>query len=802
MRYLASSAINFSIWSSDPQLIGTNVFVRAPPKATVARLLQYIHCQLHQRGVNSLGGPQEYELFYRAGPLDLALSLQDIEPQYSGVVRLRLEKRASNSGPAINLEYDGESELTLTKVEFQMNILSMEKIMSHLESNVSLSCSLSKLKRTAIHILNDYENSNPKNICSVKNHTVEDLAGFDIVGRLHPMFLALDDAHNDLRLCDLLGFDFAPDKSSYCSVMFKVRHDQGFEDGIRIEFVSDSKLSINHMMVTPETTVEQVKEFICSVYGHALRLTPLDVKLIYKGQLLHDKNYAGRSSKVLEYISESRGAKVHVQINQEYTEPGPGFWSELFNSPDRFSFMNGRSSSSEAPSISQDTAAIPEPAMLQRENNLSQRSEQHIDCDHQFVTDSGSAIERTGLKYEKILVSGQEFFVPTHKFERTQHYIEVMGHQIAVSIDDYVIAQGSMILSPHVIRQIESITGRQIMKFDLKPSTPMPTPTVQDHTINNVVLEENQRITRIKLWIETIMKTIYLMLRNSVLLFIIFLQVANFVPTYYTLIGIVFILIRALWCTTEIWDLWRELLSHGQVERLTTGEIASLERTLDNHLTKRFFSRFAGSLAVRDALMVRLQNDATLRSALATEYRLDGAESLNIFVPQLLESCTGTQFDEVPITSLKLLFDPLITEVASQLHDISGLSDAALEFLTQLRRHAYQISNLPWHRNAMRWFRIHRPWHFVIDFYNGGLMRHLVTDPRRDNIVVATLKHILLFFFLFWPKFQVQFEDIIAERATEQSSASLEQNDLPQVVEEVLPQPAGEIATGAEIRPN
>lgn len=813
MQYLASASISFSIWSSDPTLVDSNIFIRAHPKAPVSRLLQFVHLQLAQRGVTSLQSVDQYQLSYRNGPLSLNTLLENIEPHYSGVIRLQLDLRGPHAeNMASNLDYDQESDFLTTNVEFQVNTLSIDKIHSAMESNVSLNTTLSKLKKMAIHLLNDYENHNPKNICSIKNHQPKDLVGFNIAGKLHPMSISEDvgDTHNDLRLRDLLGFDFSPSNSSYCSVMFKVRHGQGIDDddAITIEFISDAMLNMNKMKVTPDTTVEDVKEFLCSVYAHALRLTPVDIKLIYKGQLLHDNNYAGSPSKILEYISESTGAKVHVHINQEYTEPGPGFWSELFNSPDRFSFMPTRTESTNSNSSeTRNSTGATEPrtqdeSLHVNDPNLAAISD--IRKDYEYITESGSVVERTGQNYEKVIIDGKACFIRPHVFEPVECNIQIANKLIPISYKDYKLHQGVAFLSPQVVEQMTRETGLEFQKTDIRLELPPENSNIAQNR-DTVVVEENQRITRIKQWLETIMKTIYLTLRNSVLPFIVLLQVSSFIPTHFTITGVMLVILRTLWSTGEIWDMWRELLSNGEEQRLSEEEVRNLQHVIDHKLTKQFYSKFSCNIAIKTELINQLQSNEALRERIIEEYKLERSESLQILVPQLLERCTSTQFDEISQESLDILFEPLVTQVRNHIHDIPALDESGKEFLNLLRNHVYQMTQLPWYKNIVRWINIHRPWEVIENVYNGDLMRLLITEPERDSVLTGILKNVALFFMLFWPKFQTEFEEIIAERSQRREEQLQGQPQQPvvdtQEVEEEevnIPNTQNDVATGVE----
>ncbi|CUS23789.1 LAQU0S11e04324g1_1 [Lachancea quebecensis] len=794
MRYLAGSAINFSVWTPEP--CATNIFVRAPPQATVARLLQYVHWQLSQRSETPLLPTEEYWLLLDGQPLALSTTLQTVSAHSGGVIKLKMQLHDGNlKEPSTNLGYHGELEFAETNVEFQLNVLSTDKLMSRLERGVSLNSTLAKLKKAATKHLNDYESHNVRNLCSIKQHTVQDLVGFDILGRLHPTYLTTDDSNNDLRLYDLLGFDFPPEKSGSCCVMFRTRHDQELEDGISVRFVSEASLTMDRMVVSTDTTVHEMKEFICTVYGHTLRLTPADVRLVYKGQLLQDANSVGQPSKVLEYISESRGAKVHVFINQEYTEPGPGFWNELFNSSERFTFMSR--SASENVSVSAEeprrTASEPNrptglltvqpPNAAHASDNPSQLPNATVSAVNQstpvrydFFTESGYRIERTGERYEKVLIAGVEHFIHPNAFEPALSIVEVAGIEIELLPDEVFLSGDSLALSPQAVKRIEDQIGVKLAHA--VPLNLEPTPTLNSSDRNEgeaIIVPETRRMARIRRWVKTIMRTVYLLLRNSFFYLAVFFQLVSFLPSFYFFVGIALIVLWTIWSTTEIWDMWRELLWGGQVEKLSEEEQAVLREILNTKpFEKQFYTRFVGNQAVTDVLVDRLQNDLELREKLAQEFQLEHTESLQISVPKLLESCKATQFDQAGPESLTELFEPILSEVEGHLDDTAALSGAGKEFLKQLRVYAYQQSKLPWYKGAIRWVS-----HKSSTLYNGALVEWLMPEriPRARrgagirqalHIVWDLLKLSCLFVLIVLPKFQIQAVDMAGRIATDE----------------------------------
>ncbi|SCU94365.1 LADA_0G08108g1_1 [Lachancea dasiensis] len=770
MRYLANCGVSLSIWAIDP---GTqqepcnrqiNLFIRAPGEASVGRLLQYVHWQASQQATCPEIDPvQKFHLTFKGTSLDLEQVVKEIEPDAVGALTLKMERVTVHTGSALNLDYTPDDDFGYTNVELQVNVLSSDKILTRTESKAKWDTTLARLKKLATNMLNEYEACNPTNICTCREHTVDDLVGFDLLGRSNPTPLNSDDSNNDLRLGDLLAIDFAPSATGSCCVMFRTQHNQLSENGVTITFISEAQLSMNKMAIDPNTTVSDVKEFICTVYGHALRLTNADVKLIYKGHLLRDTNSSGQLSKVLDYISETQGAKVHVQINQEYTEPGPGFWSELFNNSDRFSFMNR--------SLSENTQNTQTPDLAQQPILPTQETAQNLFTEAEFVTETGALIERTGQVFEKVVISGQESFVKTSSFEPTSTFIELNDQQIEVFPDEVAELRGVVLLSQRLISRIETSYG---VKVSAQLANHVPWTLLQNNATQEPALDENVsdladgpaeadevgRIARIRQWTRTIMRTIYLIIRNSVFYFVIFFQVTAYVRSLYLFVGTGLILLKTIWSTSEIWEIWGELLWPGQEEKLNEGEIQQLQEIYrGGDLSRSFYSRFANSPAITEALIERLRGNNDLKLKLIRAFKMDPQDSLQIMVPKLLEECNSTQHDEVDISPLRELFDPFMHEIVEYLEDIPRLNAVNKGILAEYRRYVYQRSALPWYRSATLW---------LSDVYdkinNGAFIRALVQGDRRrlrgfrllQRGIVDFLRLVTLFLLILVPRFQRQ----------------------------------------------
>lgn len=794
MECLALAPLKFTVWSSDSQLIRTNVFVNAHPKATVARMLQYIHSQIYaeSRAINhnleysateseqnhngiTLGHVSEYCLYYKSKELALSAYLQDVEPNHGkGFVRLRLEKRNTKSGSGINLDYDLDEEFTKTNLQINVNALSVDKIMSVMEEHVSLGITMARLKKLALKLLTEYEcRESSKNLCSLRDsHTVSDFIGFIIKGKQEPIYLNDENSvelYDDLTLAEFLGLDFVPQKGSYFTVMFKVKHGQDNPDGedcVTVDFISDATLSVNHMTVTPDTTVEQVKDFVCSAYTHSLSLSSNDIKLIYKGQLVHRLDLAGNPSKVMEYINESEGAKIHVHINQEFNEPGPGFWSELFNNPDRFDFMRSQtmvSSHFMLPSSSSQSQThslfVPKPEM--------RASIQEISPQYEFVTEAGVPVERSNEVYVKCSIGGEkDIYISANHLDPVDIQLKVEGSIIALSSLDYSVDNGLVRFSPNFIMRLESLLNIKIVRNSY---------VIQESNLSeatglnvNSIQQQQQAPHQISYFanllpmILLIFRTFYFIANNSIIPFFFVLELSTLLPWKYTTLIAIAFLVRTIWSTREIWDLWSNYLNLNVIDETAYMEIKRYISA--RSLSLEFYKNCENSPAVIDIFMA--SNLRELRSAIYETYHIEHVNEENGVLPlkTLLRKVISMEIpkesmDDFLISCLNLYETSRETIPYSYLESLK-------ELLLLARRDMERVATphpLPWYRSLFRTAK-NQVERFRQSQVTIIVLEHVVPDPRQDNLAVAIIKNLALFFLILLPPVKDKVDTILEER--------------------------------------
>lgn len=810
MEYLASTAVHFSVWSSDPNLVSTNVTVRAHSKCPVNRLTQYIHYMLKQQHTAGIPEPGELKVIYRNEVLSGDTICRQIETNYHGAIRLQVERKPATDD-ITDLSYDPATFLN-TGVQIEVNVLSIEKVHKALLRDISPNSTILHLAKAALKELNKYERSNPLNICSVRDHKLEDIAGLDIAGRSHVIYLS--ESTIDLTLSDLLGIDFAPYDNGYCSLLCKVKHGQMVDDGVTVEFVSDAKFTIDRMVVTADTTILDVKNFICSVYAHTLRLTPHDIKLIYKGCILHERNGAtNEDNKILKFITEHVGAKLHVHINHNYSEPGPGFWNELLFAPDRFAFMSGANGTqvesvpasgndidndfmtNQVTASSVSTPFTP-PLVTSFEANgvatnssgFESQTATSIISRRSLKTTTGENIIRSYETFEKVIINGETIFLPLHQLDHEYYEITIGNETLNFSLNEVQISNNHLTFTSVARQAIENKIGENI-----KITNPSILPTSGDEQLldanNDSITETNVQPTSIldprrvfrfnyrEFFTREIVGRIFGAILSHFLIWALLLvQLYEILPLPIFLFLTLALVSRLIWINFKIGALIRRKLI-GSENCLSEIEITQINADIkERHYDTQFFQIIANSKEAGTMLCEQLQKNEVLLAALKAEVSAykdvkDICTNQDDFV-LTNEFLVQKYIQHMDNSGLPLTYS-LYEEILDQMSPMLGQEISSLPSWSRNAIHGIRKLNLVRNRSKFSrvdyikiWFDIYRPWEYVSDT---TIMRYIVPNPRTDRLLVGFVKNFVLFFVLFFPGFERQFDQIIEERFIEQS---------------------------------
>jgi U1 SNP1-associating protein 1 len=522
--------------------------------------------------------------------------------------------------------------------------------------------------------------------------------------------------------------------------------------------------------------------------------------LIYKGQLLHENNFAGNSSKISEYIKEPHEVKVHVQINQEYTESGPGFWNEVFNNPNIFQFMppdtRSQSPVSFAPTQGRSPAAI-------------RGEERGIP----YVTESGNDIVPTDELYRKCIINGDEVvFIPVSELNPQSSYLSVIKGdygeiKIPISSNDYRINGDNILLSPSAIEQLESALNFKIERPRdstlLHPSgehvrAADNTSSANDNnTVENDESAWNRRVVRplrnsFPLLL-VLIRTFYLIGYNSLVPFFIILEFGSFLPWKYIILLSLLFIFRTVWNTQEVWNLWRDYLHLNEIDEVKFSQIKEFINS--NSLTLNFYKKCKDTQSAIDLLMIPNLHEQRLSvySKYDIEYDTNTPDvgQLNLLFIKVLSG-------EIPKDALDELFKEFF-ELYETTRNMNTLypQDSLNELLLMIWKESQKkdINTLPKYR---RWFQTlcsQIAEHNVLDV----VLRYIIPDPVNDRVITAVIKNFVLFWVTLLPYVKEKLDDIVAQRARDREqpapSAQQQENEDEALI---IPDEEEPTATGAQ----
>ncbi|EDO18907.1 hypothetical protein Kpol_1023p76 [Vanderwaltozyma polyspora DSM 70294] len=821
MECLALLPVKCTVWSSEKNLICTNILVNAHPKATVSRLLQYIHYKVFKsidsetESSTNVGDVSEYYLLSDGKELNLSMLVHTLALNNdSGFIKLQFEKRKSHTGPAMNLDYDIDNDFVSTNISIMMNSFSIDKVTKIELKDVQWDTSLAKLEKLALNHLNYYEqNSTAKKFCSKNGaHTSCDCLGFMFKGKQRSTLLnneAEKSLFNDLSIAEILGFDFTPSPTSYFTLMLKIKHEQDnhtLEANYNtLEFISDAHLYMHKMVFDSDTTVNDVKEFICCVYMHSLSICRSNVKLIYKGRLIKSTNDDNEPSHIVQDVGIDDKAKIHVQITTESADVEAEFYEDLFND------NMDNESSEELKDIKEDVAEDPTPTptvpmtaideveldtaeLLTVENeNIHQNEVQsnfptgygiHDRQRKTYLTESDGVVERTGKLYEKCLLDGdEEVYIECSHFDIVDSHLTINENNVELYSHEYVIGDGFIKLSPNVISRIEDRLDLDILKEDFESG---------DINLHDISMRRNNgRLTFFRL-VEAfdisaiirisllLMKTLYLIIVNSFLKLCLVFQFTGFLPARIVISILVMVLLRSIWTAQDIWELWNPYIR--RYRKIPQGQHEKVQNAvLKGSLPIEFYKRCGEEKRLIESLCIpELQNDRIVAYQKANLTDLSEGEDQNNMKSLFHKVSNG----EAP----RSLVDDVLKACLSKYNPNPSNSEEQLELQDSVKE---TISIIWAEMKKSREIHAQLPWYHIIairitncfdlmrqpEIYR-RFLKKVVPYPGRDSILQIIWKNLVLFFLVFIPPIKVMADTISAERKNEEEQRTRESESI------------------------
>lgn len=794
MECLALSPVKFTVWSSDPKLISTNILVNAHPKANVARLLQYVRYSIYKEHLNdtykfNLGNASDYYLLQDSKELNMDISLQSVALyNESRFIKVQFEKRPHPSDDIAILDYDMEKEFDTTNIKIIMNTFSMDKITECKATNLSWNSSFAKIEKFAMDHLHKYEqDSNTKSFCSKSHQDKESICkGFMFKGKQTPTLLNSEmetELINELSLSQLLGVNFTPTATSFFTVMLKMKHDQVIPaeedtDTILVEFISNANLYMHNMYINSETTVNSAKEYISCVYMHSLSICLSEVKLIYKGRLIPNIDGNNDPTILKELLGSDLFPKIHVQISTQCVSSNVEFWNELF--ADLMDSTPQTHKKKEA----KITEEIPED-LMQKKNNLPSEvggievtpTMEKIGgkVPMEYRTEGSEKIIPTGKLFERCIINGnEEVYIECDQFQNVISTIQVQGETFQVYSQDYQIETGFIKLSPRIIGQIEERFKMNILSEihendDIHLTGPPDLNAGGRETL--IKLPYLPSLSTIVELLIVLIKTVYFVGINAIAPLFFVIQLTIFLPFSITIPVGLFMLFQVVWNTQGIWDLWTLYIRR---HRSISEEQMQLveERVNSNSLALDFYKECEQNYTVmNDLLMPEIEADrisAYEKTGIADLQENNGVETLRSLFQKVIA-------EEAP----KSMLDRLLKSCVSQYIATSNASEDELELQDSVKEvvmFVYRYETRVTNREQLSLFQniIITLKNFVQLTRNPYVYTHalemVVPYPSQDNVVKALLKNLVLFVLVFMPPLRDMTYRIVEQRMVQEAT--------------------------------
>ena len=810
MEFIAERPVTLSVHSADTRLISTNYLINVHPKTKIARILQYVHYQItirlnsgqllgqagdKDRETVTLDTVSNYHLEHDDRVLPLEGDIEEVIPtdQLGKVVHLRFVENFSSSGRSpLNLDYDPETEFNTINVRIMLNTLSQDKIYKTMDHNLPLDASLMKLKKVALkHLVAREMALGAESYCELREkHQTDDFLSFKFEGQADIVELNAKnrEIYVDTSLAQFLNLTLTPTKDAIFTVLFYVRHRQYVDPQdntfFRVDLTSNAELFQQYVYINKDTTVHGVRKFICILSSISEHTEPKDIKLIYNGQLVHDKNFAGNDARLSSYFQVKRNVTllVHISpINFGLLDP---FWSQSIAMERRNAeaLRATRDAATKSEKQTSDTITV-EGNTGPREETPSSLSKQDTvekqkSSGPRFVTESGSIIEPLRGTYIKCLLDGvQEVFIESSALDPMERVLVATDPngiliEIPLSGNDYhIIGENALGVKEDVISTLERQLGYTLEHdtvTSLKHGQISHRPTRNDDNINIRLLGPQlwHLLRKTLKFLRITLLTFYYLGRSSLFFGLLIFEITAFVSIWYVIPLVGFLLLRTIMTSEEIKAMWTEYLGVYWVD---DEKYDVIKRYVSEH-EKPVDDDFIDECQSNPRIFSLLLND-TLRTTRLNLYQKNGINQMgnmtdNDCLKELLRQIKSDQINQQPLVELlqslfyaeesghlnseeEVALDRLLSNVAGVM-DKSNVSALPLpqRILILLRN---RVSNIP-----------------------TEFMERVVPDPRHDNLVSGILKNLVLFFLLFFPMVKESADTIIQRRAAECARAERE----------------------------
>ncbi|CCK68786.1 Usa1p KNAG_0B03440 [Huiozyma naganishii CBS 8797] len=785
---LLEPPIQCSIYSSDLDLINTNISLNVHPKTKIYRLLQYVHFQVSKNqgygttdplsdvsgeSKQDLDSVRKFYLKYKDKICGLDTKLEDVDPLKESRASLEFcfeRDTTANLVPEHNLDYDRDLEFNSVNVIFEVNMLSTKgPVHMSQKVNFPLSIRCSKLQKQVLDTVKSEEQTGE--FCRIQGgHTINDFVAFKVKGADRSTDLVGDcaDVFLDSALEEQLDINLLPTRHSTVVVMFYILHQLiPFDSNTHyasLELISDAKFFTNTMHVTKSTTVLDVKRYISQTCNTYALNVPLDeIKLVYKGQKVHEKNYAGQDALITDYTRDDLSAAVHVQLMCTSGTKIDTFWVEsLIREKEALHPcmpLEQTSSSVDVPATSDSNAKPPQEAHTSEVDDESINSvPQTPEGD---TVETLTTIDPTIVHYIKCLTpDGTEVFLEANRSEALNVTLEVEGFKFSLSSYQYTITDKYVEIDDSILRAVEGKLGMDIEEDRTADVVQGGGDQVQTWDVTML-----RHLRTAVFFCILVGKTVWMVFSGTFFLFIFLFELSIFVPLKYLCILAFCFGIRNIMSRPEIYTQWVDFFHLDAISKRT---LTSLKQFLDRRDMPKYFYK---SVAENDEY-INVFSIPPLRTCRLDLYWDAGINCANgrVSADCLQELFGKVANGEFPASSMTVLLRKLMEVYETQPRIFQ--EDAALRKSTngifELIRDEQEYRSRPGLPLYKRVFQsvLRNVRNLAPSYMLQKLLEKVVPDPEHDYYIVGALKNMTLFLLLLVPGLNT-FVDKVVEEYTE-----------------------------------
>lgn len=774
-----------------------------------------------------------------------------------------------------DLDYDFDSEFLHGNFNVEVNLLSSNcdygenPVITLHKSMVPLQASGSRILKMILEDIRDLESSKDT-LCQLHdNHSIEQFLGFKIKGNDDESIIYLRDGNGiindsflDMPLSKILGIDFMPEKTTRLTLMFFVQHEPKppLANEKTLTFISEFPLLYNKMVINDKTTVLDVGIFLIHTSlihpKYALRADG-DLITYYNDEVMDLKDGKGNEILLKTYIHDDPNPIVHLELDSTilyFLKDVDTFWQQKFypvpftsrpiksdndneeGGDDKIKILNPEGD--EVVDFVDNWDEDQEDFIPSDTSNISyndhlfyhDHDEDNIADTVHYVTEDGRKVKVLDGIYRKCIIDNHEQkFINTRYLEPIQAKLRFKRGETDTleeipleSVKQFNIRSNKLAFDKNVINQLEARLHMTIVPED-EVEEVLPEVT---ETIENNLLRENRWYNRLFVNIKhigyklgifmfLILKTLYYVVINNFMIFMLLSELAFFVSYRTTGIILALVTTRTIFANNEVRSSWIEFL---QLDRYSVKRLKAIMLFVaEDKLTFEFYESLTYPDYDPNNTVVDDETNPNYKNVLIKLIKNVDHETIfpslrehintsNVDLDALVKYANSPTLSEIESAIMMKAMNELIILFILVLIKIDTYPDIAYkkefcqdmnELLGAIEKEMYKKQGIPVTKRVIDGVKqnIRR-----IRNINWGrqILEYIVPNPLRDNIIMSVMKNIILFVMLLVPMVNLEVDKILKERkeAIERHEAKLrEEEELqnPHIQDEIV------VATGVEI---